>query len=92
VAAKESGTTMSMVRRDGERCAGEDVMVLGEQSHEDAAQKPDCPAIACKTFSGQRFQRHLLSSEMCAQYRRWGCGNSRKQKKKGEVSLAGVPE
>lgn len=30
---------------DGERRAGEDATVLGEQSREDAPQKPDCPAI-----------------------------------------------
>jgi hypothetical protein len=69
VASKESGTTMSMVRRDGEQCINKDVTVLGEQSREDAPQKPDCPAIRYRTFSGQLFRKYLLSLEMCAQRR-----------------------
>jgi hypothetical protein len=38
VATKESGTTMSIVRRDGKQCAHEDVTVLDEQSREDASK------------------------------------------------------
>jgi hypothetical protein len=58
---------------DGEQYASEDVTVLGEKSHKDAPQNLDCLTIPCRTFSGQCFQRHLLSPEMCAQHQRWEC-------------------
>jgi hypothetical protein len=58
---------------DDELYTGEDVTVPGEQSREDALQKPNCSAIPCRTFSEQWFRRHLLSPEMCAQRWRWEC-------------------
>jgi hypothetical protein len=87
VAAKELGTAMSMVHRDGEQCACEDVTVVGEQSREDALQKHDCPAILCSNGS-----RGTCCRRRCACSAGNGMQEQRKQREKGEISLAGVPE
>jgi hypothetical protein len=68
-------------RTDVEQYTGEDVTVLGEQSREDAPQKPDCLLSRAKPSAGNG-SGGTCSNRRCA--RSTGDGNVEKQKREEE--------